>query len=296
MELSSCKVGPFKLYTIETGRFGLDGGAMFGVVPKSLWEQMIEPDEVNRIPLAMRCLLIESEQTNRRYLVDTGIGHKFNRKFENIYHISHDHSDLADSLDYHGFSLSDVTDVILTHLHFDHCGGASYRRDEQEPKLTFPEARHWITESQWESALEPNAREQASFLDENIDPIRQQSKLELVPSSYTFEPGLTTIIVNGHTTGQQLVSIEADGIKLLYAADLIPTAAHVPLPWVMGFDMHPVQTLEEKEQILEQWDKPNHYLFLEHDAENEVITIERRNGKFGVVQNLRLSAIQNGSV
>ena len=291
MELSSCKLGPFNLYTVETGRFGLDGGAMFGVVPKPLWQKAIEPDEQNRIPLAMRCLLVESTRTGKRYLIDTGIGHKFSRKFEEIYKINHEYSDLANSLDFHGFSSSDITDVILTHLHFDHCGGASYQIGDQESKLTFPEARHWITESQWETALQPNAREKASFLDENIDPLRQQSKLELIPSGYTFEEGLSTIIVNGHTIGQQLVKIESGGITILFAADLVPTAAHVPLPWVMGYDMHPVQTLDEKKDILQEWCKDGHYLYMEHDAFHEVVAVEQGGGRFSIGETTTLAAL-----
>ncbi len=293
MELSSCNIGPFNLFTIETGRFGLDGGAMFGVVPKPLWERSIEADDKNRIPLAMRCLLVESTKTNKKYLIDTGIGHKFNEKFQGIYNIDHEHTDLIKSLDYHGFSVSDVTDVVFTHLHFDHCGGASYRSGGQESKLTFSKAGHWITESHWETALQPNDRERASFLDENIDPIRQQSRLELISGSYTFEEGLSTIIVNGHTIGQQMIRIEGDGISLLYAADLIPTAAHIPLPWVMGYDMHPVQTLEEKRTILDEWSQPNHYLFLEHDAFNELVTIKKTNEKFFVDSFLSLSDLNN---
>ena len=293
MRLSSCKLGQFNLYTIETGRFALDGGAMFGVVPKPLWERLVKPDEKNRILLAMRCVLIESTSTNRRYLIDTGIGHKFSEKFQGIYGIDHQHSDLVNSLDYHGFSLSDVTDIILTHLHFDHCGGISYLSDDQKLRLTFTDARHWITEGQWETALQPNVREKASFLEENIDPIRQQSKLELIPATHTFEEGLSTIIVNGHTTGQQLVKIEADGTRLLFAADLIPTASHVPLPWVMGYDMHPVQTLEEKKEILDEWCQPGHYLFLEHDAVNEIITVKQDDRKFRVARSMKLSDLNN---
>ena len=291
MELSSCKLGPFNLYTVETGRFGLDGGAMFGIVPKPLWQKTIKPDEQNRIPLAMRCLLVESSLTGRIYLIDTGIGHKFNQKFTGIYNIDHEHSDLANSLNFNGFSSSDITDVILTHLHFDHCGGASYRPDDRDATLTFPEARHWITESQWETALQPNLREKASFLDENIDPLRQQSKLELIPSGHTFEEGLSTIIVNGHTIGQQLIKIEAAGITVLFAADLVPTAAHVPLPWVMGYDMHPVQTLDEKKNVLDEWCQDNHYLYLEHDAFNEVVTVEKRGGKFLIGESTTLAGL-----
>lgn len=291
MELSSCKIGPFNLYTIETGRFCLDGGAMFGVVPKPLWERAIKPDTDNRIPLAMRCLLVESTRTGRRYLIDTGIGDKFNEKFRRIYGIDHEHSSLAGSLDYHGFSFPDITDIIFTHLHFDHCGGASYRLNDQDPTLTFSNARYWITESQWETALRPNIREKASFLDENIDPIRQQARLELIPTTNTFEEGLSTIIVNGHSVGQQLISIAGDGVNLLFAADLVPTAAHVPLPWIMGYDMHPVQTLEEKNDILNEWCHPGHFLFLEHDAFNEVIAIEQRDGKFAMKKSVDMADI-----
>jgi len=283
MNLSSTELGPFKLYVIETGRFRLDGGAMFGVVPKTLWSRYIEPDDKNRIQMGMRCLLIQSQNTGRIYLIDTGIGHKFNEKFEKIYAIDHDHSDLIPSLDYHGFSREDITDIIFTHLHFDHCGGAAeFSHSTDRPEIIFPNANLWITKDHWETATQPNARETASFLDENIEPLKKSNHLKLVDGNHTYEDGLSTIIANGHTIGQQLPKIEANGKTIIFTADLLPTAVHVPLPWVMGYDMYPADTLTEKEHFLEQAIKHSWFLFLEHDANNEIIKIKKTDNKYSV--------------
>ena len=291
MELTKTNLGPFDLYSIETGRFRLDGGAMFGVVPKTLWSRQIEADDKNRIPMAMRCLLIESRQTDRVYLVDNGVGTKSDEKFEKIYAIDHQHSDLVGSLEQHGFKPEEVTDLILSHLHFDHCGGTTYYDDNGELQLTFPNARHHVTKKHWETANNPNAREKASFFPENIEPMEKSGRLNLVDEYHTYEEGLTAIPVNGHTLGQQLPKLEGEGKTLIFSADLIPTQSHVPLPWVMGYDMRPVQTLEEKKEFLEQAVAENWYLFLEHDAFDEVVTVDKEEGKFGVKEKISLSEI-----
>src|SRR5699024_4876601 len=180
MTLSELSFGPFHLYTIETGRFRLDGGAMFGVVPKTLWSRQIQADEKNRIPMATRCLLITSENTERTYLIDNGCGTKFGEKMENIYQLDYTHSNLSDSLSYHGFDPADITDLILTHLHFDHCGGTTYYDDNEELRHSFPNAAYHITEKHLDTATDPNAREKASFLPDNIEPISNWNKLNLV--------------------------------------------------------------------------------------------------------------------
>jgi len=292
MELSRTTLGPFTLYTIETGRFRLDGGAMFGVVPKTLWSRLTEPDDKNRIYMAMRCLLIKSKNTGRLYLVDDGIGNKFNEKFEKIYAIDHEHSDLVSSLKYHGYEPDDITDVIFTHLHFDHCGGTTeFITGENEPEIIFKNANLWVTNRHWKTATEPNARETASFLPENIEPLKKSDNLQLIDGPFTYEEGLSTIIANGHTLGQQLPKIEADGKTLLFAADLLPTAVHVPLPWVMGYDMQPVETLTEKKDFLDRAIDESWYIFLEHDAYNEVITLARDGKKYKVGDNLTLNQV-----
>lgn len=291
MELSHTSLGPFNLYTIETGRFKLDGGAMFGVVPKTLWSRQIEADDKNRIPMAMRCLLITSENTGKTYLVDNGCGTKFNEKYKSIYGLDHSHSNLLDSLSYHGFKPEDITDLILSHLHFDHCGGTTYYNDSGDISHTFPNATYHVPEKHWDTANNPNAREKASFFEENIRPMGQSGRLNLVDEGHQYEAGLSAIPVNGHTISQQLPKIEARGKTIVFAADLLPTHLHVPLPWVMGYDMRPVDTLNEKERILNKAIKEHWYFFLEHDAEKEVITIEERDGKFSIADTLTLTDI-----
>lgn len=291
MELSDLSLGPFHLYTIETGRFRLDGGAMFGVVPKTLWSRYIDVDDHNRILMAMRCLLITSENTGRTYLIDNGCGTKFNEKYRDIYQLDHEHSSLQTSLAYHGFSPEDITDVLFSHLHFDHCGGTTYLDEEQALRHTFPNASYHVSQKHFKTATNPNAREQASFLAENIRPIAEWNKLNLVAEHYQYEKGLETLPVHGHTLGQQLPKISFDGKTVVFVADLLPTHVHLPLPWIMGYDMYPVQTLAEKEQFLEKAVDHDWYLFLEHDAEKEVITVTKEQGKYAVKRSLLLADV-----
>lgn len=288
---SQTTLGPFTLSAVECGRFRLDGGAMFGVVPKTLWSRQIEADEKNRIPMAMRCLLIESEATGRRYLVDNGCGTKFDEKFESIYVLDYEHSDLISSLEALGHGPADITDMVFSHLHFDHCGGSTYYDEEGELHHTFPKATYHVTGKHWETANNPNAREKASFFPENIRPLQQSGRLNVVDIRHEYEKGLTAIPVNGHTISQQLPKIEAGDKTIVFAADLLPTRVHVPLPWVMGYDMYPVQTLEEKERILNRAVEEGWYFFLEHDADVELIRIGKEKGKFQVAEQLTLAEI-----
>jgi glyoxylase-like metal-dependent hydrolase (beta-lactamase superfamily II) len=280
MNLSHTKFGNFNLYSIETGRFRLDGGAMFGVVPKTLWAGRIAPDDKNRIPMAMRCLLIESQETGKVYLVDNGAGTKFSDKMAAIYQIDTDQSDLHSSLEYHGFSADDITDVIFTHLHFDHCGGTTFYDEDGSVSHTFKNATYHLTKKHWETATRPNAREEASFLSDNIQPLAESSRLHLVEENHVYEDGLSALPANGHTRGQQLPKIDAGNRSLVFAGDLLPTHVHVPLPWVMGYDMYPTQTLKEKQQFLDEAADKRWYLFLEHDAGQEVIQLTKTQGKF----------------
>jgi len=291
MTLSDVSLGHFHLYSIETGRFRLDGGAMFGVVPKTLWSRYIDVDDKNRILMAMRCLLIKSEQTDRLYLVDNGTGTKFDEKFEKIYDLDYDHSNLLDSLSHHGFEPEDVTDVIFSHLHFDHCGGTTYYDDNGDLQHRFPNARYHVTKKHMETARNPNAREKASFKADNIQPIYSWDRLNLVEENNTYEEGLDALPVNGHTISQQLPRIRANGKTVVFMADLIPTHVHLPLPWVMGYDMYPVTTLDEKQKYLNQAIEGDWYLFLEHDAEQEVVTAKKESGKYAVDQTLTLNDI-----
>ncbi|MFH5831650.1 MBL fold metallo-hydrolase [Halalkalibaculum sp. DA384] len=280
IDLSQVTTGPFTLYTIETGRFRLDGGAMFGVVPKTLWARQVEADDKNRIPMAMRSLLVHSEQTGKLYLIDNGIGTKFDEKYEAIYQVDHQHSNLLGSLSHHGFAPRDITDIIFTHLHFDHCGGTTFYDEQGVLQHTFPRARYHVTTSHWETARHPNAREKASFFDDNIKPIQESGRLTLVEDGHIYEEGLSSLVVNGHTLGQQLPVIKANQQTVVFAADLLPTASHVPLPWIMGYDMRPLRTLEEKEDILNRAAAEGWFFFMEHDSRNEVIQVDKKNEKF----------------
>lgn len=283
--------GNFELYPVEAGRFMLDGGAMFGVVPKTLWSRQIPADEKNRIPMAMRCLLIKSKKTGKIYLVDNGCGDKFSEKMSKIYSLDYQHSHLLSSLQACGVSPGDITDMVFSHLHFDHCGGTTTHAGNNDIKEVFPGAAYHVNKHHWEVAVKPNEREKASFFDENIQPVKNSGRLNLVEDNHQFEEGFSVITMNGHTTGQQL-PVLSDGKKtIIYAADLIPTFAHVPLPWVMGYDMKPLQTLEEKEKFLENAVKNNWYLFMEHDASHEVITIGKENGKYAMKDSLKLTEI-----
>lgn len=290
-ELSTGIIGNFELTAIETGRFRLDGGAMFGVVPKTLWSKKLPADEKNRISMAMRCLLVKSRATNKIYLIDNGCGTKFNEKMERIYALDYNHSNLENSLNRAGISPSDITDVIFSHLHFDHCGGTTYYDNKGDLNHLFENATYHVNERHWQNAMNPNVREQASFLKENIEPISESGRLNLVSDHHEFEKGFDMIPVNGHSIGQQLPRIKDDEKTLLFAADLLPTFAHVPIPWVMGYDMYPVQTLEEKETILQIAAENNWYFFMEHDADHEIITIEKENSRFSFKSESTLSTL-----
>lgn len=274
MSLSKTTFGHFNLYTIDTGDFKLDGGAMFGVVPKTLWSRGIPADDKNRITMTVRCLLIESTKTGRIYLVDNGVGTKFNEKMMDIYQIDYSEKSLQMSLEHHGFSADQITDIIFTHLHFDHCGGTSYYSESGELEHTFKNATYHVNERHWQTATNPNAREKASFLPDNINPIKSSERLNLVPDDHQYEEGLGTVIVNGHTIGQQLPLISDGNRNMLFAADLLPTHVHVPLAWVMGYDMYPTKTLKEKKAILERATQENWLIYLEHDHQKEIITLE----------------------
>ncbi len=261
-----------KLYTIEAGNFKLDGGSMFGVVPKTLWNKMYPADENNMCNLATRCLLIESD--NRLLLIDTGLGNKQSSKFFSYYYLNGDHS-LEKSLRKHGFATSDITDVILTHLHFDHCGGAVLRGDKEKDKLTFPNAAYWVSRKQWNWALNPNQREKASFFNENIMPIEKSGQLNLLNDATDFSDAIRLQTYNGHTEGLIVPFIHYRNRILVYVSDLFPTAAHIPTSWVCGFDTQPLVSMQEHASFLEEAADHNYTLFFEHDIYRECCTVKR---------------------
>ncbi|RFN59208.1 MBL fold metallo-hydrolase [Marixanthomonas ophiurae] len=266
-----------KLYPIESGNFKLDGGAMFGVVPKSLWNRTNPADSNNMIDMAARCLLIENG--DRLTLIDTGMGDKQSEKFFGYYYQWGDHN-IDESLKKHGFHRDDITDVFLTHLHFDHCGGAiQWNKDHSGYEPAFKNAKFWSNKDHWDWAVHPNAREKASFLKENILPIEESGQLHFVDKptgdfAKANEMDFGMLFADGHTDKQMIPHIDYKGKKLVFMADLLPTAGHLPLPYVMGYDTRPLLTLPEKEKFLNQAADNKYYLFLEHDAHNQIITVK----------------------
>lgn len=266
-----------KIYPIEAGNFKLDGGAMFGVVPKSLWTRTNPADANNMIDIAARCMLLEDG--DRLTLIDTGMGNKQSDKFFGYYFRWGDHN-LDASLKKYGFHRDDITDVFMTHLHFDHCGGSvQWNKDRTGYEPAFKNAKFWSNENHWEWATNPNRREKASFLKENILPMQESGQLQFVekPTSDFVETSALDFgifFADGHTDKQMIPHIQYKNKTIVFMADLLPTAGHLPLPFVMGYDTRPLLTLPEKEKFLNTAASKNYYLWLEHDAHNEIITVK----------------------
>ena len=269
-----------QLYSIDTGNFKLDGGAMFGVVPKLIWNKLNPADENNLCTWALRCLLIIDG--DRKILVDTGMGNKQDDKFFSHYQPSNTQS-LNDALLKINVSLAEITDVLLTHLHFDHVGGAVEKTNDQLVPV-FPNATYWVSEPQWNLALNPNKREKASFLHENIIPLKDSGQLKLISipayqgtnqlQEIHFSEHISCYVVNGHTQGMLLPKINYNEKTIVYMADLLPSVGHIPIPYVMGYDMQPLLTLKEKELFLNEALKNNYTLFFEHDPVNECCNLK----------------------
>ena len=296
-----------KLYSINTGYFKLDGGAMFGVVPKSIWNKLNPADENNMCSWALRCLLIEDE--GKLILIDNGMGDKQDEKFFGHYYL-HGDDTLDRSLAIHGFTKADITDVFLTHLHFDHCGG-SIVRDGDKLVPAFKNATYWSNENHWKWATEPNAREKASFLKENILPIQESGQLkflvvnrestdvntgvatssELPTHDSPLSTNVSFFTVSGHTDAMMLPKINYKGRTIVFMADLLPSAAHIPLPYVMAYDMFPLTTLNEKKLFLTEAEQNNYILFFEHDPVNECCTLQMTEKGIRVKETFKLSDI-----
>lgn len=277
-----------KLHVINTGFFKLDGGAMFGVVPKSIWNKTNPADENNLCNWALRCLLIEDG--NRLILVDNGIGDKQDAKFLSYYFLSGDDT-LAKSIQKAGFSDKDITDMFLTHLHFDHCGGGVKRAGEKL-ELTFPHATYWSNEDHWKWATQPNPREKASFLKENIFPMQESGHLKMIDISKPSPISQFGIFcVSGHTDKMMLPMVKYNGKTVCYMADLIPSVGHIPVPYVMGYDTRPLITMEEKERFLKEAADNHYILFFEHDPVNECCTVKHTDKGVRVDQILKLSEV-----
>ncbi|AEW87408.1 MBL fold metallo-hydrolase [Flavobacterium columnare] len=267
-----------KIYPIESGNFKLDGGAMFGVVPKAIWNKTNPADANNLIDIAARCMLIE--EGNRLTLIDTGMGNKQSEKFFGYYSLWGEDT-LDKSLAKYGFHREDITDVFMTHLHFDHCGGCvNWNKDRTGYEVAFKKATYWTNENHWEWATKPNPREKASFLSENILPMQESGHLNFIKRSdsdygISDELNFGILYVDGHTEKQMIPHIQYKDKTIVFMADLLATAGHIPLPYVMGYDTRPLLTLSEKEKFLNEAAEKNFYLWLEHDAHNPIITVEK---------------------
>jgi glyoxylase-like metal-dependent hydrolase (beta-lactamase superfamily II) len=266
------KIGSYEIRLLETGRFWLDGGAMFGVVPKTLWSKAKPSDDKNRIEMAMKVLLVIYE--DRRILVDAGAGHKLSAKQQEIYRLDFSQFTLASSLYRNGILPEQITDIVVTHCHFDHVGGATERLGDRL-RLTFPNATYYIQKTQWEWALEPSEKDRASFLKENLEPIAGSGQLKILSGECELFPGFRLLLSNGHTPGLQMVHIRDSRSALFYCSDLMPTAAHLPLPYIMGYDLYPLTTLEEKRRYLNLACEEDWLILLEHDAEVDAIRIQK---------------------
>jgi glyoxylase-like metal-dependent hydrolase (beta-lactamase superfamily II) len=280
-----------KLFTINAGYFKLDGGAMFGVVPKSIWNKLNPADENNMCTWALRCLLVEVDE--KRILIDTGMGDKQDAKFFSHYYIHGDET-LETSLAKHGFTKDHITDVLLTHLHFDHCGGA-IAREGQELTPAFKNANYWSNEQHWKWATQPNEREKASFLKENILPIEDSGRLkfaEVKEGASIIEDTIRLKFAYGHTDAMMLPVINYNGKTIVYMADLLPSAGHLPLPYVMGYDMFPLTTLNEKKSFLQEAFENNYILYFEHDPAIECCTLQMTDKGIRVKESFTLADLQ----
>lgn len=277
-----------ELHVIETGNLKLDGGAMFGVVPKTIWGKVYPSDENNLCNWSMRCLLVV--EGDRRILIDNGIGDKQDEKFLKHYHLNGE-ATLEGSLEKAGYTPDDITDMVLTHLHFDHCGGSIVKTGEDRYEPAFKNATYWISKPQWEWAVHPNRREKASFLKENILPIKESGQLKLVEKDQDLFPGFRVVFYNGHTEGQMIPHIRYNGKTIVFMADLLPSTAHVPLPYVMAFDTRPLMTLQEKEKFFAEALDNDYILFLEHDLYNECCNLELTEKGVRVKETFRLEEI-----
>jgi glyoxylase-like metal-dependent hydrolase (beta-lactamase superfamily II) len=271
------KIGNYQLYSIETGRFSLDGGAMFGIIPKPLWAKTNPPDERNRIELAARALLIVGN--GRTILVDNGNGSKFTDKQIDIYRLDTSKHDLRRSLQRQGLTAGDITDVLLTHLHFDHAGGSTYR-EEGKLKLTFPNAKHYVQKAHWQQAMNPTEKDRGSFMPDDFMPLEEHGVLEFVDGEEEIFPGISVLVMNGHTAAQQLPKVSDGTTTLLFCCDLFPTTAHVPLPYIMAYDLRPLTTLDEKKRVLHHATEEDWTLFFEHDPTTAAGKVKRTDKGF----------------
>lgn len=281
------KIGEYKVYSVNTGLFRLDGGAMFGVVPKPLWSKSNPADDSNRIQMCTNSILLDSGK--RKILIDNGIGHKMSKKLNEIYSVDYSNYTLLDSLKMININPEDITDVILTHLHFDHAGGSTYYDEEKQLQITFPNAVHYVQKKHYEWALNPTDRDKASFFLNNFELLTEKKMLNFIEGEHKFDDVLTLIPVNGHTKDMQMVKISDGENTLLYAADLIPMSAHIPLPYIMGYDLFPLTTLEEKRKYLTEAVKKDWLIFFEHDPYTHSAKIDFNDKGFFIKESFQIN-------
>ena len=280
------KIGKYDLYSVETSEFGLDGGAMFGIIPKPVWEKKVSADELNRVNMVTRSLLLVSDE--KKILIDTGNGTKWEEKYKKIYDINTDQYNIEKSLGKYGFSSEQITDVICTHMHFDHIGGnTKIKSGEVVP--TFPNAKYWISEENWKLANHPSQKDAGSFVEHDWKVLAENQMIEIIDGREPFIEGIETIVTRGHTPGL-LHPIVSDGSnKLFYGADIFPMVAHIPIPWVMAYDVQPVVTMEEKQKLLQKMEREDWILFFEHDPHIQACTVHKDGKHYKLNKKIKIS-------
>ena len=280
------KIGKYDLYSVETSEFGLDGGAMFGIIPKPVWEKKVSADELNRVNMVTRSLLLVSDE--KKILIDTGNGTKWEEKYKQIYNINTDQYNIEKSLGKYGFSSEQITDVICTHMHFDHIGGnTKIKSGEVVP--TFPNAKYWISEENWKLANHPSQKDAGSFIEHDWKVLAENQMIEIIDGREPFIEGIETFVSHGHTPGL-LHPIVSDGSnKLFYGADIFPMVAHIPIPWVMAYDVQPVVTMEEKQKLLQKMEREDWILFFEHDPHIQACTVHKDGKHYKLNKEIKIS-------
>ena len=280
------KIGKYDLYSVETSEFGLDGGAMFGIIPKPVWEKKVSADELNRVNMVTRSLLLVSDE--KKILIDTGNGTKWEEKYKQIYDINTDQYNIEKSLGKYGFSSEQITDVICTHMHFDHIGGnTKIKSGEVVP--TFPNAKYWISKENWKLANHPSQKDAGSFIEHDWKVLAENQMIEIIDGREPFIEGIETFVTHGHTPGL-LHPIVSDGSnKLFYGADIFPMVAHIPIPWVMAYDVQPVVTMEEKQKLLQKMEREDWILFFEHDPHIQACTVHKDGKHYKLNKEIKIS-------
>ena len=280
------KIGKYDLYSVETSEFSLDGGAMFGIIPKPVWEKKVSADELNRVNMVTRSLLLVSDE--KKILIDTGNGTKWEEKYKQIYDINTDQYNIEKSLGKYGFSSEQITDVICTHMHFDHIGGnTKIKSGEVVP--TFPNAKYWISEENWKLANHPSQKDAGSFIEHDWKVLAENQMIEIIDGREPFIEGIDTIVTHGHTPGL-LHPVVSDGSnKLFYGADIFPMVAHIPIPWVMAYDVQPVVTMEEKQKLLQKMEREDWILFFEHDPHVQACTVHKDGKHYKLNKRIQIS-------